>query len=84
MINLTTFVDNARAIRVMKHVDRVSLDIGTASDVFGSKIALIQVGDTNGSDDYRGAYEWYSLTINGETIGELRDDANGLTIHINA
>ena len=84
MINLTTFVANAGALRVMRHVGREGLDIGTASDVFGSKIALIQVGDAHGPDDCRGAYEWYSLTIERETIGELRDDATGLTIHINA
>ena len=82
MTNLTTFVSNAPTLRVMEHTPAEGHDAGTAADVFGARIALIQVGDAQGADDQRGAYEWYPLTIAGETIGELRDDASGLTIHI--
>lgn len=83
MTNLTTYVDNATALRVMEHDNAGhGHDAGTAADVFGARLALIQVGDAQGADDQRGAYEWYPLTINGETVGELRDDAAGMTIHI--
>jgi hypothetical protein len=83
-INLTTFVANAKELRVMEHdAHGTGHDAGSAADVFGARIALIQVGDAQGADDQRGAYEWYPLTINGEAVGELRDDASGLTIHIN-
>lgn len=81
-INLTTFVDHAAALRVMEHDrDGHGSDIGTAADVFGDRLALIHVGAAQGEDYGRGAYEWYPLTVNGELIGELRDDASGLTVH---
>jgi len=82
-ISLTTFLDNAAELRVMEH-DRAGNghDVGTAADVFGERMALIQVGDAQGANDQRGAYEWYQLTINGEPIGELRDDGAGMTIHV--
>ena len=82
-INLTTFCDRAASLRVMEHDSAGhGHDAGTAADVFDVRLALIQVGDAQGTDDARGAYEWYPLTISGDVVGELRDDANGLTIHI--
>jgi hypothetical protein len=79
--NLTTFLRNAPQLRVMRHADRIGLDAGAASD-FYPDLALIQVGDSQGADEQRGAYDWWLLTINGETVGELRDDAAGMTIHV--
>jgi hypothetical protein len=82
-INLTTLVDNASSLRVMEHdTDGNGHDVGTAADVFGARIALVQAGDDQGADKGRGCYGWHPLTINGETVGELRDDATGMTIHI--
>jgi hypothetical protein len=43
---------------------------------------LIQVGDSQGEDHDRAAYDWWPLTINGEICGELRDDATGMTIAV--
>jgi hypothetical protein len=83
-INLTTFLDNASALRVVEHSDRVGVDAGSAADVFGSRLSLIQVGVSQGEDSSRGAYDWWPLTIEGESVGELRDDANGMTIHKDA
>jgi hypothetical protein len=84
-INLTTFVDNAKSLRVMEHdADGNGNDAGSAKDHFGVRLALIQVGDSQGEDTQRGAYDWYPLTINGESVGELRDDANGMAVHVGA
>lgn len=82
--NLTTFVtDVAPSLRVMSHdAQGHGHDIGTAADHFDADLALIQVGDSQGEDSQRGAYDWWPLTINGETVGELRDDASGMTIHV--
>ena len=57
---------------------------GKASDFFAQDLALLQIGDAQGRDDMRGAYEWYPLTLRGERVAELRDDASGLTIHYTA
>lgn len=58
-------------------------DAGTAADVFGTDVGLIEVWPAQGPDAQRGAYDWHPLTIKSVRIGELRDDANGMTIHIN-
>lgn len=83
-INLTTFVDNASALGVMERTGRESHSAGTAHEFFGARLALVQVGDSQGEDTTRGAYDWFPLTINGAIVGELRDDAGGMTIHVDA
>jgi hypothetical protein len=84
MTNLTVFASNAADLRVMRHRELTGLDVGSASDWFGARLALIQVENSRGEDSERGAYDWWPLTINGDSVGELRDDANGITIHVEA
>lgn len=81
-VNLTTFASNALDLRVMRRHADIGLDAGSAVEVFGAKLALIQVGDSQGEDAARGAYDWWPLTINGAAVGELRDGAVGITIHV--
>ena len=82
MINLTTFASDASDLRVMRRRANTGHDVGSAAEVFGGQLALLQVGDAQGVDASRGAYDWWPLAINGRPIGELRDDANGITIHV--
>ncbi len=67
---------------VMTRVHAVSGGGVKAADYFGKRLARIKVGDSQGEDQQRGAYDWWPLTINGKRVGELRDDANGLTVHV--
>lgn len=84
-MNLTTFCPNAASLYVIEHDSAGhGWPKGTAATYFGDELALLQVGDAQGEDAGRGAYEWYPLTVRGETAGELRDDASGMTIHVEA
>jgi hypothetical protein len=70
-------------LRVVRHDDELGLDVGTAYECFGADdLGRILIGESQGEDSQRGAYDWWPLTIDGHLIGELRDDANGLTIHV--
>jgi hypothetical protein len=88
MTNLTSFAadhtDRAAAdLRVMYHYNDTGRDAGSAYACFGADhLALIQVGDSQGEDSNRGAYDWWPLTVEGHAIGELRDDATGMTVHV--
>jgi hypothetical protein len=83
MVNLINFHADASALRVMLHYNNTGHDAGDALRCFGSDdLASIQVGDAQGEDHSRGAYDWWPLTLDGNLIGELRDDATGMTIHV--
>jgi hypothetical protein len=56
-------------------------DIGTVANVFCNWTDL-EIGIPQGADAERGAYDWWPVTIDGEVVAELRDDANGLTLHV--
>ena len=58
----------------------VGQSAGNANDYFDD-LDGIEVGESQGEDGQRGAYDWWPLTVKGKKVGELRDDANGLTIH---
>jgi hypothetical protein len=69
--------------RVMEHRPDGNHDAGwNAEDYFGDDFSSIQIGTAQGEDQQRGAYEWWPLSLSGKQFGELRDDANGLTVHI--
>ena len=59
-----------------------ALDIGTAADVFGARLPAISVGASLGANSQLGAYDRWPLTEDGRIIGEIRDDATGLTVHV--
>lgn len=82
---LSHYTDDAPALRVMHHdASGNGTDAGSALDVFAGRLGLIEVGSDQGEDAQRGAYNWWPLTIDERNVGELRDDANGLTIHVTA
>ena len=83
MTSLITFTADVNNLRVMFHDPTGGRDAGTALACFGAaNLARIQVGATQGEDCARGAYDWWPLTIDGTVVGELRDDATGMTIHV--
>lgn len=84
IINLTTFCSHAAKIPVMEHKGLQGFFVGTVADHFGTRLTLIHVGDSQGADSQRGAYEWWPLTIDGDVVAELRDDADGMTVHVDA
>lgn len=57
-------------------------DMGTVYDYFGSARLRFELGESQGEDAARGAYDWWPIMLDGKTIGELRDDASGLTVHV--
>jgi hypothetical protein len=57
-------------------------DIGAIAEIFPD--ATFEIGPSQGEDASRGAYDWWPITQDGKAIGELRDDACGLTLHIEA
>ena len=87
MIKLTDLVAQHRSglapadLRVMQPRGRISFDVGTARKYFGGNLDALMVGESQGSDQLRGAYEWWPLLLVGRVVGELRGDACGLTIH---
>lgn len=83
MTELVAFVlDRAPQLRVIEHDHDIGYDIGTAAEYFGADLAAVRVGDAQGEDEGRAAYDWWPLTKGGLAVGELRDDASGLTIHV--
>ncbi|HEX5508575.1 MAG TPA: hypothetical protein VFX37_08740 [Pseudolabrys sp.] len=92
MTTLTSFIANntsraAANLDVMGHRFNgphigEGRSIGSADRYFGTTINHVTVGDAQGADDARGTYDWWPLILDGQKIGELRDDANGLTIHV--
>ena len=73
-------VDN---LRVMEHdADGNGLDIGSVDEIFGNDFLGFTAGDAQGGCDQRGCEEWWPLYNGDALIGELRDGANGLMIHI--
>jgi hypothetical protein len=59
------------------------IDAGTAEHYFGDDdVPLIMVGEAQGEDQQRGAYDWWALTLRGKAFGELRDTAAGYAIYI--
>jgi hypothetical protein len=85
MINLTNFAESHGfdlfATRVMAAIGDASRDIGSIYDLMDDNVRLISVGPSQGQDEQRGAYDWWPLYIDGNTVGELRQDACGMTIH---
>lgn len=67
----------AAAVRYMSE----GRDCGALETVFGGDVAEMQVGAAQGQDASRAAYDWWPVTLHGEQIGELRDDAAGYTFH---
>ncbi len=83
MTNLTDFRDDAADLRVMLHYNNTGHDAGDALHCFGTAALMaIQVGDSQGEDPGRGASDWWPLTLDDNLIGEMRDDATGMTIHV--
>ena len=88
MSNIVEFVTSQtdldpNDLRVMHHYRDIGRDIGSAAYCFGATdLSRIEVGEARGGDEKRGAYEWWPLTVDGQTIGELRVDAAGLTVHV--
>jgi hypothetical protein len=83
MAELATFTADFRSLRVMFRHDCGGYDAGSALACFGeADLAMIEVGAAQGEDAERGAYDWWPLSVGGHTIGELRDDASGMTIHV--
>lgn len=74
----------AGSLRVMVYLSptRTAYDRGTADAYFADDVPYLMIGDAQGPDSMRGAEEWWPLYLHGEQIGELRDDASGLTIHV--
>jgi hypothetical protein len=70
-------------MRVMEYTSRGGYDVGSdAEGYFGDDLPRLEIGEAQGRDDQRGAYDWWPLSLNGKQFGELRDDAGGLTIHV--
>lgn len=67
---------------VMIHAGRAADFGGTAGQVFGRDFGRLEMGEPQRADDQRGAYEWWPLLLDGRIVGEVRDDANGITVHI--
>jgi hypothetical protein len=82
MKNLTAFHDSAADLDVMLHRDGTGNFAGSAAQYFGAELSKIQVGESQGADAVRGAYDWWPLLVGVRLIGELRDDANGTTVHV--
>jgi len=86
---LTAFVADhsdysADELRVMRQSPDMAIDVGDPPSVFGDSLSRITVGEpgADNPESARSAYEWWPLTLDGRRVGELRDDANGLTIYI--
>ena len=67
--------------RVMEHQGRIGRDIGDVSRIFGG-LEGMEIGEPQGEDELKGAFQWWPLIKGGEKIGEVRDDASGVTVHI--
>ena len=67
---------------VMEHEGRMGLYAGTAAEYFGADLARLVLGDARGENYDRAAYDWWPVTLDGMVVGELRDDAAGLTLHV--
>lgn len=85
MTSLTVFAENSGFnlfnTRVMAVIGDASRDVGSIYDLMDDNVRLISVGPSQGKDEQRGAYDWWPLYIDGNIVGELRDDASGMTIH---
>ncbi len=78
-----TFINDliSTETRVMEHQGRMGRDIGNVSRIFGGLDGM-EIGEPQGEDSLKGASQWWPLIKDGEKIGEVRDDASGVTVHI--
>lgn len=78
------------ATRIMVHdANGDGIDKGTVGELFAASGVHLQsswLGEPQGEDEQRAAYNWWPLLDgpNGRTVGEVRDDANGITVHLPA
>lgn len=71
--------------RVMEHdAAGHGLDIGTVAEWRRDWARRLTVGDSQGEDTARGAYDWWPVLEGRQIVAELRDDATGLTVHVDA
>jgi hypothetical protein len=77
-----TYSPIAADLRVMAHEGREGVDIGTTGAVFGDRLANIRLGSALGEDAQLGAYNRWPLIEGTCIVGELRDDASGMTVHV--
>ena len=90
MSNLSAFLadrgsdEQVGSVSVMHYQasERSAFGVGSADVYFGADLQRLEVGASQGQDQQRGAYDWWPLMLDGQQVGELRDDANGMTIHV--